>query len=409
MSLPPVVNDGLLFTTTKVFGELMEAWDSGYRRFLAEGGTSSSKTYTILQFLIYLAQESEQELIISIISESLPHLKRGAMRDFFRILGEDTKNNIYFNVTENKYKRPEWKGWFEFFGADDAAKARGPRRHILFINEGNNVFWETARNLDIRTEKFTIVDWNPVGTFWAHDYWMDEDTSFNSHSTYLDALHVLSQEVVDNIESNRDKDPNWWSIYGLGIKGKVTGLVYPQEAIQIKSLPEGKPFYGLDYGFLVDPTVLVKNIIIGDKLYSQQMFYEYGQMTNDQIAREMVLCGVKHDLDEIFGDPDEPKSTAEIAAMGFNIQDAVKGPGSVKFGQQRVNQFYHHWTEDSVDCIKEKRNFRFIMKRETSTGREYLSNETTHRWSHGMSAWRYAVATYIPNDYGYRSKAVDYQ
>ena len=408
MSLPPVVNDGLLFTTTKVFGELMEAWDSGYRRFLAEGGTSSSKTYTILQFLIYLAQESEEELLISIVSESLPHLKRGAMRDFFRILGEDPKNNPYFNVTDNIYRRSEWKGWFEFFGSDDASKSRGPRRHILFINEGNNVFWDTARGLDIRTEKFTIVDWNPVGTFWAHDYWKEEKTTFNSHSTYLDALHVLPQDIVDNIESNKDKDPNWWNIYGLGLVGKVTGLVHPFFT-QIKTLPEGTPFYGLDYGFLVDPTVLVKNIIIGDKLYSQQMFYEYGPMTNDQIARQMVMCGVKHDLDEIFGDPDEPKSTAEIAAMRFNIQDAVKGPGSVKFGQQRVNQFYQHWTEDSIDCIKEQRNFRFIMKKEPSTGREYLSDDTTHRWSHGMAGRRYAVATYIPNDYGYRSKAVDYQ
>ena len=408
MSLPPVVNDGLLFTTTKVFGELMEAWDSGYRRFLAEGGTSSSKTYTTIQFLIWLAQENETELIISIVSESLPHLKRGAMRDFFKILGEDSKNNLYFNVTDNIYKRPKWKSYIEFFGADDSSKVLGPRRHILFINEANHIPWETARHLDKRTEQFTIADWNPAGTFWAHDSWVGEKGNFYSHSTYLDAMHVLPQSVVDNIESEKDKDPNWWNIYGLGLVGKVTGLVHPFFT-QIKTLPEGTPFYGLDYGFLVDPTVLVKNIIIGDKLYSQQMFYEYGPMTNDQIARQMVMCGVKHDMDEIFGDPDEPKSTAEIAAMRFNIQDAVKGPGSVKFGQQRVNQFYQHWTEDSIDCIKEQRNFRFIMKKEPSTGREYLSDDTTHRWSHGMAGRRYAVATYIPNDYGYRSVAVNYQ
>ena len=180
-------------------------------------------------------------------------------------------------------------------------------------------------------------------------------------------------------------------------------MVHPYFTI-IDKLPAGDPFYGLDYGFLVDPTVLVKNIIIGDKLYSEQMFYEYGELTNDAIARQMDMCGVKHNFDEIFADPDEPKSTMEISMLGFNIQDAVKGPGSVKYGQQKVNQFYQSWTVDSVDCIKEQRNFRFIKGKE-----EDFTDKTTHRWSHGMAARRYAVGTYIQEAPRNASKPVSYQ
>jgi len=135
----------------------------------------------------------------------------------------------------------------------------------------------------------------------------------------------------------------------------------------------------------------VANVAIGDKLYSKQIFYEYGELTNDAIARQMDLCGVKKGFDPIYADPDEPKSIIEIAKTGFVIKEAVKGPGSVKFGIQKVNQYYQHWTKDSVDCIKEQRNYRFIPDKDGK-----LTDKTTHQFSHGMDARRYAVATYVP-------------
>ncbi len=234
--------------TTKVFKEVLQAWVGNKRRILLEGGTSSSKTWTVLQFLMWIAEQAVDPLLISVVSESLPHLKRGAIRDFFAILEEDSDNCPFWNKTEGIYSRPGWKGKIEFFGADDDGKVRGPRRDILFINEGNNVPWETARGLDIRTSRFTIVDWNPVSEFWAHQYWLNGEENAYSHSTYLDARLVLPQQTVLDIESYRDKDPNWWNIYGLGRLGKVEGLVYPYFD-QVDELPKGDVFYGLDFGF----------------------------------------------------------------------------------------------------------------------------------------------------------------
>ena len=371
--------------TTRLYEENAAAWLSGKRRSLNEGGTASSKTWSILQLLILIAQNAKNPLLISCVSESLPHLKRGLIRDAFRILDESPDNNPHYNKTEHTYTFPN--AVIEFFGADEADKVRGPRRDILFLNEANNIPYETAQGLDIRTKLFTFADWNPVSEFWAHEYWIGQPENQYIHSTYLDAIDVLPKEVIANIESNKDKDPNWWNIYGLGLIGKIEGLVYPHFE-QVKALPMGEVFYGLDFGFSQDPTVLVKNVILGDKLYSQEIFYDRTALTNDQIARKLSLAAVKNE--PIYPDPDEPKSAEELRKFGFNVVEAVKGKGSVEYGIQKVNQFHQYWTEDSLNCIKEQRNFRYI--RDKTTGA--FTDKTTHMWSHGLDARRYAVATH---------------
>lgn len=366
--------------TTRIYEDNAHAWVSGKRRAKNEGGTASSKTWSILQLLILIAQHAKHRLLISVVSESLPHLKRGAIRDFFRILDEQTKGNPRYNMTEQTYN---WgNGVMEFFGADEADKVRGPRRDILFINEANNVPWDTARGLDIRTRLFTFVDWNPVSEFWAHEHWLGPENAY-IHSTYLDALDVLPSEIVANIESNKN-DPNWWNIYGLGKLGKIEGLVYPQFE-QVDELPDGDAFYGLDWGFSNDYTALTKHIIIEKNIYSHELIYEKG-LTNDVIATKMEEVGVKKGYDEIFADSAEPKSIQEIFNLGFNIKGVAKGPGSVNFGHQKLIQYKQHWTKDSVNCIKEQRNFRYIPDKNGK-----LTDKTTHAFSHGMDSRRYGV------------------
>lgn len=368
--------------TTRVYEDNAEAWLSGKRRSLNEGGTASSKTYSILQLLVLIAQNCKSRLLISVVSESSPHLKRGAVRDFFNILDEDQDNNRRYNKTEKTYTFG--KGIIEFFGADEADKVRGPRRDILFINEANNVPWETARGLDIRTNKFTFCDWNPVGEFWAHEHWVGQPENAYIHSTYLDAIDVIPKEVVQNIESNKDKDPNWWNIYGLGRLGKIEGLVYHLFS-QIDDLPnQGDLVYGLDFGFSGDPSSLTRHKIFGEEIYSQELFYERG-LTNQDICAKMVELGVVKS-DEIWADSAEPKSIEEIYQQGFNVKGATKGPGSVEYGHQKVRQYKQFWTKDSLNCIKEQRNFRYIPDKNGK-----LTEKTTHIYSHGMDSRRYAV------------------
>ena len=379
--------------TTSVYERNAEAWlnrKNGIRRAGNEGGTYSSKTYSILQLLILIAQHAKRKLKISIVSESLPHLKRGCIYDFKNILDDAFEDNRY-NRSENFYNFGN--GLIEFFGADESGKVKGPRRDILYINEANNVPWETARGLDTRTNLFTFLDWNPTHEFWVHSYesggkvvpgWIHDKDFVLIHSTYKDAINVIPQEKVKDIESYRDKDPNWWNIYGLGLLGKIEGLVYPYFE-QVDLLPDGDTFYGLDFGYSNDPTALVKCVIRGKELYCQELIFETG-LTNQDIANRLIDLGIQKQHDEIFADSAEPKSIEEIYRYGFNIKGCEKGPGSVEYGHQKIRQFKLHVTKDSLNLIKELRNFRYIPDKDGK-----LTDKTTHEFSHLLDAVRYAV------------------
>lgn len=405
------VAEDIAIKTTKVFASILKAWNTHKKGILLEGGTYSSKTYSALQFLFCLAKDAPKNLDINIVSESIPHLKGGCIRDFFKIIGENVENNPRYNQTDHIYKHPGWKGITTFLSADNE-KALGMRREILFINEGDTLSWETARELISRTNVFTIIDWNPRSEFWAHEYYKNDPEWAYDHSTYLDALDVIPPRKREDIESLGSKDPNYNNIYVLGLLGKIEGLVHPYFT-QVDELPDGDYFYGLDFGYGDynpdpalqlggDPTVLVKNIIIGENLYSKQMFYKREPMTNDDIAREMDLLHVSHD-DPIFPDPNEPKSAEEIRRKGFSVQETEKGPGSKAYGIKKVNQYHQFWTKDSLECIKDQRNYQYIKRKEPVTGRVYLSDDTTHQWSHGVDARRYGVAS-IKEGHGPRVK-----
>jgi len=375
--------------TTDIWKQNLTAFNQGKRRALNEGGTSSSKTWSILQLLICFAQRTQRPMLASVVSESFPHLNRGCIRDFRRIMGDAWSDNCW---SKSNHIYTFGKGQIEFFSADEPSKLRGGRRQILFINEANNVPYEGFKELDIRTELFTFMDWNPVSEFWAHESLIGKDENAYIHSTYLDAKDVLPAEVIKNIESNKDSDPNWWNIYGLGLIGRIEGLVYPFFE-QVDALPAGDAFYGLDFGYSNDPSVLVKCVIDGDKLYCQELIHEAG-LTNDAISHRMDELGVKRNHDEIFADSAEPKSIDEIHKFGFNVKPAPKGEGSVEFGQQKILQYKQFWTKDSLNCIKEQRNFRFIADKDGK-----LTTKTTHAWSHGMDARRYGVVGHLKRPY----------
>ncbi|MCK9569889.1 terminase large subunit [Candidatus Pacearchaeota archaeon] len=367
--------------TTGIFIKNLAAFNAGKRRACNEGGTSSSKTWSILQLLIYFAQTADRPLLISVVSESFPHLSRGCIRDFKNILG-DAWQDCRWSKSNHIYTFD--KGMIEFFSADEPSKLRGGRRQILFLNEANNVAYDGFKELDIRTELFTFLDWNPVSEFWAHESLIGRDENAYIHSTYLDARDLLPDAVIKNIESNKDSDPNWWNVYGLGKLGKVEGLVYPYFD-QVDALPAGDPFTGLDFGFSGDPSAVVKNIITNKELYSDELVYERG-LTNQDLSVKMEEAGLKKRYDEIFADSAEPKSIEELSRLGWNIKPCPKGSDSVEFGHQKMRQYKQFWTKRSLNCIKEQRNFRYITDK---TGK--LTEKTTHTWSHGMDARRYAV------------------
>jgi phage terminase large subunit len=377
----------MITITTNVFTRNLDAYlNKKIRRAVNQGGTSSSKTFSIIQLLIFIAIHSLFPILISVVSESVPHLRRGARRDFFKILGESFEDKRW-NKTEHIYTFANG-AQIEFFSADDASKLRGGRRDILFLNECNNVSYDGYMELDIRTRLFTFMDYNPVAEFWAHERVIPYDENAFIHSTYLDAVHVLDPAVVRNIESNKDKDPNWWNVYGLGNVGKIEGLVYPFFTIidAFPALSSYQEIFGLDFGFTIDPTAFTRNRINEKNLYSEELIYQR-DMTNTAIAKKFEEIGIQKNHDVIIADSAEPKSIEEIHDYGYNIIGVEKPSGSVEFGHQKVNQYKQHWIRSSTNCIKEQRNFMYIKDKNGK-----FTEKTTHYFSHGMDSRRYAIA-----------------
>jgi phage terminase large subunit len=376
-----------VYSVTNVFERNLDAlYDPSIRFIVNEGGTSSSKTFSIIQLLINLSIHRTQPLLTSITSESVPHLRRGCMRDFRAIMGQDFNvNNWYASSHVYNYGQSQ----IEFFSADEPDKQRGARRDVLFMNEANNMPKTTFQELSIRTRKKIFIDHNPVEEYWAHELQGRPEVAW-IHSTYLDAKNVLPAEIVTAIEAQRDRDPNWWHVYGEGKIGKIEGLVHPRFT-QIESMPETTPgeinFYGIDFGYTNDPSVLVHNKIIGDKLFSDQIFYQTGLM-NNQISALMESNKLRKEYDEIFGDCAEPKSIDEIHSYGWNIKPCLKGPDSILAGIQKLNQYEQHWTKRSIEAIKEQRNYRYIVDKNGK-----LTNKPIETWNHAMEARRQSVFT----------------
>lgn len=357
------------------------------------GGASASKTISILLILIDKAivhANNNQSLLISVVSESLPHLKRGALRDFLNIM----EGHGYFK--EANYNRSDYVYSFsptvkiEFFGVDTPAKVRGPRRDILFMNEANNCLLESYEQLALRTRKEIWLDWNPTNEFWFYTDILpnrsEEDLDFIT-VTYKDN-EALGQGEVEELESHRH-NKNWWKVYGLGQLGDVEGRIYKDWAI-IDEIPHEARLerYGLDFGYANDPTALVAIYYYNGGYILDELLFRR-QMQNRQIADYVNNSATPNAL--IIADSAEPKSIAEMQEYGLNIIGANKGPGSVNQGIQWVQNQRMSITKHSTNGIKSYRNYMWKTDKEGK-----VIDKPDHNWSDFMDASRYGLESLRP-------------
>lgn len=328
------------------------------------GGSSAGKTIGINQILIDLAQRDKTPTVTSIVSESLPHLKRGAERDFLDILKQhDYYDDNRWNKTGHTYEF-ETGSIIEFFGVDELEKVRGPRRKRLFINEANRVPFETFEQLEIRTEEFVFLDWNPSEEFWYYtEVKGKRDDVEEVVLTYKDN-EGLSPDIVRSLEQRQHRK-EWWKVYGLGQLGEVEGLIYKGWQI-IDSVPfEAKLVrYWVDFGYSKDPCSIGAIYSYNGGYILDEIAYSTG-MSNRMIADVLTAEMENRGVALVIADSSEPKSIDEIAGYGITIVGAVKGPDSVSYGIRVVQDQQISLTKVSVSTIKEYRNFLWLVDRHT--------------------------------------------
>jgi phage terminase large subunit len=356
-----IVNQ-LKIKATPVFYANKKAYEEGYPVICNEGGSRSSKSYSVVQLLIHIAI-SKPNTRVSMVSHSLPHIKRGVYRDFKSILEQwniwDEKD---FRYTDFIYTFKNGS-YIELFGLEDPDKAKGPARDILFVNEANLISKALFDQLLIRTTGQSFLDWNPADFIsWVYEV-ADNPKNKRIHSTYLNNISNLSESQIRNIEQYKDlPDDFMWKVYGLGERGSAKEIIYTQWK-QYDEAPDGDVFYGLDFGY-VHPAALIKVTHYEGQNYFEEIVYQSG-LTLSDLSRL-----IKEKLPEratIYADAAEPKSIEELYRQGFNIKPAQKDvwAGIVKMKSYPINLHYnsknlrrefmsYKWKKDKNDNVIEE-------------------------------------------------------
>lgn len=370
--------------------QFYEALESNQRLKIFQGGSRSGKTYSIMQYVLYLLTITKEPMVISIIRKTLPALKRSVLRDFLNI-SKDI--GIYwdgvFNKAENTFS---YNGHtLEFFSADDSQKIRGSARDIAWLNEGNELLLEEYRQLAMRTRGNIIIDFNPSDpVHWIYDL-AERDDADLFLSTYKDNK-FLPKELVKEIERLKERDPDYWRVYGEGQRAVFSErqIFRDWHYIPFKDFPELDDWsLGVDFGYSMDSCAIVKVAKQNDKLYVHELLYKKG-MTNRDIAQFLK----ENNLNDIltFCDSAEPKSIEELRQMDIWAKPAIKGQGSINAGISLLKEFEIIGSIESKNLQKEQQSYLWDELKDGT-----IINKPVDKNNHLMDALRYAVYSKYKN------------
>lgn len=360
------------------------------RKKVIQGGTSASKTYSILAILIDRAIKTPM-LEISVVSESIPHLRRGALKDFIKIMKWTNRyNDTRFNRTLLTYTFTNGS-YIEFFSVEDENKVRGARRNILYVNEANNLTFDTYHQLAIRTSSDIYLDFNPTGEFWAHTEVLKEPDSELLILTYQDN-EALPDNVIDDIHNAIAKAndgskywANWVRVYVHGQIGNLQGAVFEEWEV-IDEIPQGARLlgHGLDFGWEVPAALIDVYEYEGTYIFDERIYET--KLTNQDLGEMIIDMGIKGNL--IYADSAEPKSIDEIQRFGINIHacDSKQDINSYAIKKMQNKPFFI--TKRSDGMINEIRHLVWGKDiKGVSTGKPKKGND------HAFDAVKYFIGT----------------
>ena len=359
--------------------------DSRQRTKVNQGGTSSGKTYSIMQVLYLRAMETCSQ-VITVVGQDVPNLKKGAYRDAKVIRdGSPTLQAWFPKINEGeRIIRCINGSVIEFTSYKDAQDAKSGKRDILFINEANGIPYEVFWQLYIRTRKEVFIDYNPSARFWVHEHMIgrrDVELIISDHRKN----RFLTQEQHDMIENIDDYE--LWKVYARGATGVIRGLVFPTFEV-VDSMPPREEWkmsvYCLDFGFTNDPTALVQLVQAHGELWMDERIYDTG-LTNPMIADRAKAQGISR-ADTIIADSAEPKSIRELCSLGLTVQACVKGHDSVRNGIDILSRYRLNVTRRSTGLRRELLNYKWRVTKDGVT-----TNEPVDCFNHAIDAVRYGA------------------
>jgi len=373
------------------------------------GGSSAGKTFAILPEMVNYCI-TYKNILASVVSESMPHLRRGAIRDFENIM-KDTGRWIrsHWNKTTSTYTFSNGSV-LEFFSADQPDRLRGARRQILFINECNNISMEAFNQLAIRTQSkqnvinaIVFLDYNPVGSFWIDKVSKDIHAEF-LRVTYRDNESV-SPDVIDFFKQREEWAKtdayweNWVKVFVNGQQGQLMGAIFDNytkiKTTTLDTLIDNDEVEllgrGIDFGFSKDPVavseVWKKEGVKGnrDTLYLRELIYQT-ETLNSELYDELKERDI-HTRDNLYvADSAEPKSIRELSRYGLRIKGVKKGKDSINWGINLLKEHELVVDESSHNLVSEMDNYKW----QTNRGGDVL-NKPEDKWNHLLDSIRYIV------------------
>ena len=344
--------DQLKIKTNIVYDHLL---NSDKKIIVEQGGTRSGKTYNIILWIIFEYCTNNRNKVITVCRKSFPSLRATVLRDFMSIL---ESHNLYSEKFHNKSNSEYYLfgNLVEFISLDQPQKIRGRKRDLLFINEGNELFWEDWQQLIFRTQERIVIDFNPSDEYhWIYDKVLPRDDCDFFKTTYLDNPFV-EESIRKEIELLRDTDEQYWQIYGLGERAASRSTVF--RYAEVSHIPEDAELvaYGMDFGFSNDPSTLVSVYTKDINLYVKEHLYRTAMTTTDI---HKFLLSEELSSKPIYADSAEPRLISELRRMGHNIFPSLKGKDSINAGIDLLKRYKINILSTSSNAISEFRNYKW--------------------------------------------------
>ena len=368
---------------TAIFEKNYEAILGDKRFIINEGGSRSSKTYSLCQLMIIYCLQNNNK-VVSVIRKTFPALRATVLRDFIEILKEiGLYKQEMHNKSEHIYTFANGS-MVEFFSVDDEQKIRGRKRDIAWCNEANELYFDDFTQLNMRTEDKLIFDYNPSDSAsWLYE--LPAEESIKIKSTYKDNP-FLPESIKAQIEDLKRTDEALYQIYALGEKAISKSNIYSQWTF-VAHRPSRfvKYVYGLDFGYN-HPTALMRVYYCDNDIYIEPVIYE-SYLTTTMLIEKLATLGIEQTV-TILADYSRPEIIQEMNIAGYDVQNANK---VVKKGIDNLKTF-------GVICQDDKAIRREYENYKWKKIGDFITDEPVKLFDDAMDAIRYAT-THIRQEY----------
>ena len=369
--------------STVIFEKNYEAISGDKRFIINEGGSRSSKTYSLCQLMIIYCLQNNNK-VVSVIRKTFPALRATVLRDFIEILKDiGLYKQEAHNKSEHIYTFANGS-MIEFFSVDDEQKIRGRKRDIAWCNEANELYFDDFTQLNMRTEDKLIFDYNPSDSVsWLYELPKNESTLIKS--TYRDNP-FLPESIKLQIEDLKRTDEALYQIYALGEKATSKSNIYSNWSF-VAHRPSRfvKYVYGLDFGYN-HPTALIRVYYCDNDIYIEPVIYE-SYLTTTMLIEKLSTLGIEQSI-TILADYSRPEIIQEMNIAGYDVQNANK---VVKKGIDNLKTF-------GVICQDDKAIKREYENYKWKKIGDQILDEPIKLFDDAMDAIRYAT-THIRQEY----------